>query len=281
MGQKANFLTLKSSFTNLNLQTKNTKIFLYGNSFILIFQKFLNHKNITLSKYNINIIGNILFLDLTLFFKTFKIFYYKKKKYKNNSNNLKNINKTLYLKLSKTLFKNFKFLNINNLNFSINILNKEFLNNKNKNLLSFFYKKCKPFLNILFQRRFTLFFDFIKQLVLLLNNQINTKVFAQLLSQLFKYLHKKGHTRFFVFFNLISNLLINIKNYKNIKFKSEIKGLKFLIKGRLQGKMRASSKFLQEGTIPTQSFNKNIEIAKQHVCTNYGVYGLTLWIHRT
>jgi hypothetical protein len=272
MGQKANFLTLKSSYINLNLQTKNTKLFTYGNTFIVLLQKFLNHKNIILSNYTINFIGNILFLDLTVFFKTFKIFYYKKKKFKK----LKFNNINLYSKLSKIVFKNFKFLNINTLNFSINVLNKEFIQFKNKNLLSFFYKKCKPFLNVLFQRRFTLFFDFIKHIVLLLNGLISAKIFVQLLSQLFKYLHKKTHTRFFVFFNLISNLLINIKNYKNIELKSNIKGLKFLIKGKLQGKMRASNKILQEGKVPTQSFNKHVDIAKQHVCTNYGVYGLTL-----
>ncbi len=279
MGQKSNILTLKSSFINLNLQTKNPKLFLYGNTFIVLLKKLLNHKHIILTNHTINFIGNILFLDLTVFFKTFKIFYYKKKKFKNIFNTNKNIN--VYSNLSKIFFKNFKFLNTNNLNFSINILNKEFIQTKNKNLLAFFYIKCKPFLNILFQRRFTLFFDFIKHIVLLLNGSISSKIFVQLLSQLFKYLHKKTHTRFFVFFNLISNLIINIKNYKNIELKSDIKGLKFLIKGRLQGKMRASSKFLQEGKVPTQSFNKDVDIAKQHICTNYGVYGLTLWVHRT
>ena len=34
---------------------------------------------------------------------------------------------------------------------------------------------------------------------------------------------------------------------------------KFLIKGKLQGKMRASNKILQEGKVPTQSFNKHVD----------------------
>jgi hypothetical protein len=40
--------------------------------------------------------------------------------------------------------------------------------------------------------------------------------------------------------------------------------------------MRASSKFLQEGKVPRQSFNANVSYARQGVCTLYGVYGLTL-----
>lgn len=84
------------------------------------------------------------------------------------------------------------------------------------------------------------------------------------------------HTRFFVFFNLISNLIIHYGRYEQIKLGSKIKGLKLLIKGKLQGKMRASLKYLQEGKIPTQSFSKKVDIAKQSVCTLYGVFGLTL-----
>jgi ribosomal protein S3 len=56
----------------------------------------------------------------------------------------------------------------------------------------------------------------------------------------------------------------------------KIYGLKLLIKGRLKGKMRASSTLLQQGTIPNQTLNKKIDYSMQHVSTLYGVYGLTL-----
>jgi hypothetical protein len=105
---------------------------------------------------------------------------------------------------------------------------------------------------------------------------IPTSVFLQSLSKLFKFLHKSLHTKFFVFFNLISNLIINCNRYKKIKFKSKIKGLKLLIKGKLGGKMRANLKYLQEGRIPTQSYNKKVIVSKQNTSTLYGMYGLTL-----
>ena len=276
MGQKANILTLKPSFINLNLQTQNPKFFLHGHFFILTLQKLLLRKHIILSNFTVNFIGNILYLNLKLFFKTAKIFYYKKKKFKKNSPQLNISEKTLHHLFSKHLFKSLNFLQTNLFVFSVKILNKELKLKKNKTLLNFFFLKSKPFLNVLFQRRFTFFFDFLKQIVLLIQGLMNSATFLQILSQLFKYLHKRVHTRFFVFFNLISNLIINYNRYKKVKFKSKIKGLKLLIKGKLQGKMRANLKYLQEGKIPTQSFNKKVDIAKQSICTLYGVYGLTL-----
>lgn len=278
MGQKANIITLKSSFTSLNLQTNNSKFFLYGYFFIIALKKLLLRKHILLSSYTLNFIGNSLFINLKIFFKTAKIFYFKKFFFRR----VTTINKIkLHNLFSKKLFKSLNFLKTNLFIFSIKILNKELRLKKSKNLLKFYFIKCKPFLNILFQRRFTFFFDFVKQIVLLLQGLMTSANFLHILSQLFKYLHKRAHTRFFVFFNLISNLIVNINRYKDVNFKSKIKGLKLLIKGKLQGKMRANVKYLQEGKMPTQSFNKNVDISKQHICTLYGTYGLTLWLYRT
>ena len=279
MSQKANILTLKPSFFNLNLQTQNSKFFLYGYVFIETLKKVLFRKNIILLNFTTNFIGNIYVLNFQVFFKTAKIFFLKKKKFQKKVVVLKNTH--THKAFSRILFKTLQFLKINLFIFSIKILNKELKLKKNKMLLKLFFMKSKPFLNILFQRRFTFFFDFLKNIVLLMQGLMNANAFLQTLSHLFKYLHKRMHTRFFVFFNLISNLILNYGRYEKIKFKSEIKGLKLLIKGKIQGKMRANSKYLQEGKIPTQSFNKHVDISKQNVCTLYGVFGLTLWIYRT
>jgi hypothetical protein len=276
MGQKANIITLRQSFINLNLQTQQPKVFLFGMLFILAVKKLALKKNIVLSKHTLNFVGNKLFLNLVFFFKTAKVFFYKKKKFKKNINKIKNTNNSLHVLFSNLLFKQLNFLKTNLMIFSIRVLNKEFNLKINKLLLTFFFKKTKPFLNILFQRRFTLFFDFLKQVVLLMQNLLDVKSFLQIICQIFKHLHKKAHTKFFVFFNLISNLIINFNLLKKTHYTSQIKGLKLLIKGRLQGKMRASSKYLIEGTIPAQNLNKNIEYATQGVSTIYGVYGLTL-----
>lgn len=273
MGQKANILTLKQSYINLHLQTQYVTYFFRGHIFILNLKKLLLRKNIFIIKYTLNFIGNILFLNLELFFKTTKIFYYKKKNYKKFNLLLKQKGHSVF---NKNLFENLKMLKINILIFNIAIHNKELGTLKNKKMLIFFYKQSKFFLNIIFQRRFTLFFDFLKQIVLLINGFSDSTTFIVLLSQIFKHLHKKKHARFFIFFNLISNLILNINRYQKYKFQSEIKGLKLLVKGRIRGKMRASLKYMQEGKIPSQSFNKKINAVKQHVNTLYGVYGLTL-----
>jgi len=280
MGQKANLITLRQSYINLNLQTQQPKIFLFGMLFILAFKKLALKKNIVISKHILNFVGNKLFLNLMVFFKTAKVFYYKKKKFKKNIKEIKNTTKAKHLLFSNLLFKQLFFIKTNLIIFSIKVLNKEFNSKLNKLLLTFFFKKTKSFLNILFQRRFTLFFDFLKQVVLLMQNLLDAKSFLHVVCQIFKNLHKKAHTKFFVFFNLISNLIINFNLLKKSDYTLQIKGLKLLVKGRLQGKMRASSKYLIEGTIPAQNLNKNIEYATQGVSTIYGIYGLTLWLHR-
>ena len=109
---------------------------------------------------------------------------------------------------------------------------------------------------------------------------INEKTFLYAWTLLFRYLHKQAHTKFFIFFNLVINLILNVTQYKKIKTKSKIKGLKLIIKGRLQGKMRASLKCLQDGKIPSQSIDKYVTVVKHSACTVYGVYGLTLWIYK-
>lgn len=274
MSQKANILTLKPSFYNLNLQTQNSKFFIHGYIFIETLKKVLLRKNIILLNFTTNFIGNVYVLNFQVFYKTAKIFFFKKKKFEKRV--VPQENKKIHNTFSQILFKTLQFLKINLFVFSVKILNKELKLKKNKMLLQLFFIKSKPFLSILFQRRFTFFFDFLKNVVLLIQGLITADAFLQTLSQLFKYLHKRIHSRFFVFFNLVSNLILNYSRYEKIKFKSEIKGLKLLIKGKIQGKMRANSKYLQEGKIPTQSFNKDVKVAKQSVCTLYGVFGLTL-----
>lgn len=273
MSQKSNNTTLRTSFFNLHLQKQlvgeNLKIF----PFLAIFKKFLFKKGILLTKCLLNFVNNALFLRLELFFKTAQVFFYKKQKYIQKKRHQKSFKK--HCLFSKNLLSNLSFFRIRALIFSISIKNNELSKEVGKFLLNFLFIKSKSFLNILFQRRFTLFFDFIKQAVLLLQNLVCGKTFILLLAQLFKHLHKKVHTRFFIFFNLISSLLITMDTSKVLKG-PKLQGLKLQINGRLRGKMRASTKTLQEGKIPNQSFDQKIEISQQHVYTTYGVYGLTL-----
>jgi len=102
-----------------------------------------------------------------------------------------------------------------------------------------------------------------------------------LLGQIFKVLPKKTHNRFLVFLELVFKFLLikKLSSKRNIFF-STIKGIKFIVNGKIRGKMRSSSKCISVGTIPIQSLNKNIEFSKTHVYTLYGAFGFQIWLYR-
>ena len=278
MGQKGNLITLRNFFINFNLQNQNSKAFLLSLFFIFTLNKLASKKKILISNFLVNTVGGKLFLNLTLFYNTAKLLLYKKKIKFLKQNNINFFSKkNLHLNFINNLFKRFKLLKINLFIFNIKILNLDL--KKDKKVLLFFFLKCKSFIHILFKRRYSLFFDFIKQVVLLLKNLISINAFIKIVSFLFRFLHKNLHSRFLFFWDLISSLIIN-NSYIKKKLNSNIKGLKLLLKGRIKGKMRASSHFIQKGSIPTQTIKKKVEFINCQSRTVYGVYGLTLWIYR-
>jgi hypothetical protein len=277
MGQKANILTLRNVKKNLNLINENSKQFLYGFQFLSFFEKLLSNKNIFVSKKTLNINGNQSFLNLDIFYKTNKITNYKikgslRKKIKRNPIFI-NKNK----KLSFLFYKQLQFLKTTRFIFNIKNLNKSV----SKRTLVFFYHKLKRFLGVLFTRRFNLFIDFLKITTLFYENKIDCSCFLFFIGQIFKSLHKRKHNRFLFFLNLVFQLLIK-KIPKTIKLLegNEIKGFKFIINGKLQGKTRATSKCIRIGAVPIQSIGKNIEFSRKDVHTIYGTFGLKLWIFR-
>ena len=97
----------------------------------------------------------------------------------------------------KTYFFN-QFKSLSNNLVSIRIIN---LNSKiNKSSLNLFYKSFKRFVGVLFSRRFNLFIDFLKINSLFLHSQVSTKIYLNLLGQIFRILPKSKHGRFLVFF---------------------------------------------------------------------------------
>ena len=67
------------------------------------------------------------------------------------------------------------------------------------------------------------------------------------------------------------------------KFKSiydKILGMKFIISGKIKGKLRARNTSIQIGLIPISTHNKNIEFSKTSVFTIYGTYGIKLWVYK-
>jgi hypothetical protein len=278
MGQKSNILTVRNVKSNLNLKKNNSKLFLYGFQFLELLNTLISKKDVLLTEKTLNFVNNQCFYNLELFYRTKKIVSYKNKK----KMHLKNDNspKTVFAKqnsLLKLFSNQFKNLQSNLFVFHVKVLN----NLVDKNVVLQLFRTFRSFFYVLFNRRFNLFVDFLKFTFLLYIGKIPISAYLLLLGQIFKVLPKKTHNRFLVFLELVFKFLLikKLSSKRNIFF-STIKGIKFIMNGKIRGKMRSSSKCISVGTIPIQSLDKNIEFSKTHVYTLYGAFGFQIWLYR-
>jgi hypothetical protein len=235
-------------------------------------------KEILLTEKTFNIVNNQCFYNLELFYRTKKVVTYKNKK-KTHFKNTDDL-KAVFSKqksIVNLFLKEFKGLHSNLFVFNFKVLN----NFIDKNIVLQSFRVFRSFFYVLFNRRFNLFVDFLKITFLLYIAKIPVSAYLFLLGQIFKVLPKKSHNRFLVFLELVFKFLLvkKLSSKRNIYF-STIKGIKFIVNGKLRGKMRSSSKCISVGTIPIQSLNKNIEFSKTHVYTLYGAFGFQIWLYR-
>jgi len=59
-----------------------------------------------------------------------------------------------------------------------------------------------------------------------------------------------------------------------------VKGIKIMISGRLDGVEIARSEWLAQGKIPLQTLRADIDFAKAEAHTTYGVVGIKVWIYK-
>jgi hypothetical protein len=275
MGQKTNVLTLRKRKSQLNLLSNSSKAFLYGFQFLKNFEKLLSRKGILVLEKTLNFYNNQAFLTLTTFFRSNKtIFYRRKKLSKKSSINLISLNSN-FLNLFSAQFNlfsnNLLVLNFKNINKQLN-----------KRLCAYFYETIKRFNGVLFSRRFNLFIDFIKFSSFFAQSKINSNSYIYLLGQIFRILPKRKHTRFIFFLKTIFKIIVEKAPYYFEKQSNilKIKGIKFTINGKLQGKTRADSSSIQVGSVPIQSIGKNVDFSKLHVYTIYGAFGFQMWVYR-
>lgn len=257
MAQKSNIQTIRAPEHNLNLRTNNTKEVLNLLTFLKVLNRSLNKKGILSTKTYINSTTKTCYLNLTLFFKTHKL-----SKYKNKLKNIKSDQKEIktVLNLMRTKLK-YKLLIS-----KIEILNK-FINVQEAKI---FFSLFKNFKNNLFSRRFTLFIDFLKLTTLFVNKKINTENYLKVLGIIFTVLPKNKHNKYLMFLRYLFEIIV--RNQTN-----GIKGIKFIINGKLKGKLRASSARIVIGKISNQTISTNIEYNKLHVYTVYGAFGIKMW----
>lgn len=273
MGQKSNTLTLRKKQKDLNFSgnEKESIKFLHGLQFLRSFEQLLKRKNILLVETSINFLNNQTYLDLTFFFKVAKLISYRKKILKKRNEPTFDKNKTTFF-----LTREFNLLRSNFVSFKLKIINKKV----NKKLVRYFYSQMKRFSGLLFSRRFNFFIDFIKASSLFSEDYLSVKSYLSFLGQIFKVLQKKTHGRFLSFLRTIFELIITDSKVKRLSKKSNVKGLKFVLNGKLKGKTRASSFCSQFGRVPTSTVSKSIVFSKLHIYTLYGVFGFKAWVNR-
>jgi len=62
--------------------------------------------------------------------------------------------------------------------------------------------------------------------------------------------------------------------------KSNVKGIKIQVSGRLNGAEMARSEWVREGRVPLQTLRADIEYATKEANTIYGVLGIKLWVFK-
>lgn len=280
MGQKSNTTTVRANFEqNLSFsnQTNDTRTFQCGFNYLNSIETLFSRKNILITKKQLNFIGNLVNLNFTIFYDNSKLSNYKKRTQKMQSvpivSKKRNRNCTKVISLFTSRFTPLRT--------NLALINLKVLNTQvDKPLLKDFYQKVSRFVNVLFQRKFNLFIDFIKITVLFFQKKVQALIFLNLLGKIFRVLPKRKHNRFLFFLKHIFQMFISTFNKNSPLAQNQIKGIKFILSGKLQGKTRGSSSCIQVGAVPIQSIEKNIEFSKLHVYTLYGVFGFKIWIYR-
>lgn len=267
MGQKSNTLTLRTYKERLDSRSMNSKEFLEFSESVNILKRSFDKKGAIIAFHSINIASQTCYLTINVFYKTQRLLkfkkYIKRKKFIRSALKLKKQNTyNLTAKIFNKTFKNKLFV------LNMFLLNKQI----NRKVLVSLYKNFLTFKNMLFSRRFNLFMDFLKLTTLFIKRKINVNVYLTVLGTIFKILPKKMHSKFFFFLKHLINTLIKQKG-------TTIKGVNFVINGKLKGKLRSSTLKNLVGKIGTQTISSQIDYAKVHIFTMYGCFGFKMWVN--
>ncbi len=231
----------------------------------------LNRKKVLSNNLQVIKKNNKIYGNYDVFYGTQKLLKYKKiylafkRKKLNKQNKLK---KNFKFK-SKTKFKlkNKLFISANKYT-KINVLNR-FL--RRRSLVSY-YKNSIKWKHSLFPRSEGLFYDFAKILNLIEKKLIEPRVLLYALGLVFKTLHKRKHARFIRFAKEVFKKLIEVTE-------SKVKGIKFILSGRLKGKPRSSTIKFKTGRLTLNEVDATIVSSQLHVYTLYGAFGMKLFIN--
>jgi hypothetical protein len=269
---------MKAKINNSSILSNiDNKIFLLTLQFSSHLKQFFYLKNILITNLYLIINHNVLHVSLYLFFRKKKLIKYKslflrKKKFiiYSKDNILFFLSKHLHTKFkTSSIYLIIKVINKFILfRFFFKGLKREFLKLK-------FFKKFK---NKLFTRQVGLYSDFLKLTVLYEFSKIKLHSYLFIIGEIFKRLTKKKHTLFLSFIKNLFQFLIF--KHKKKSFFNKILGVKFILSGKIRGKLRARSVSIKLGSVSIINEVKNIDFSYIHIFTIYGTYGIKLWIEK-
>ena len=211
-------------------------------------KQLLRKKGFNLHSYRLNFSNSTLQIFVSAYKKATS--HTKNNKFKTRKTELLNKIK------SKNVLRTINRFTGNKLHVALKILN---LNNHNQQ------NKSKPNVNL---SRFRI--PEIEQLYpLIVNQQDSAKLLGTFIAEYIK--TTKRHN---FFFNSLSKSLSLILKQQD----SKIKGIKILIKGRLNNAARSRNRYIKIGTIPLITKNQNIDYSKSTAFTPNGTIGIKIWI---
>lgn len=104
---------------------------------------------------------------------------------------------------------------------------------------------------------------------LIMNQQDSAKLLGTFIAEYLK--TTKRHNLFFNSLNKSLNMIIKQQN-------SKIKGIKILIKGRLNNAARSRNQYIKIGTIPLITKSRSIDYSESTAFTPNGTIGIKIWI---
>lgn len=282
MGQKINQKIFRVGFKDNNwnfiynsLNDKYTTNYFIKNIYICdILTIFFYSFNIVLS--NVNIVYNknaitaqLKLYNLYFYSKNFLFTYAYSKKKNEWFLTFINVNsyKFYFFLIKKISLFILKYLKKKKLTFLTS-----FVKEKNNIKLNTSYQQSS-YLKLKLQLKKYLFVPFFKECFCILTTIVKLKDFSKLLAFYLKleFTKLKKHNFFLTFLKRALIFFV----YSSF---SKIKGVKILVKGRLNGRPRAGKKLIQVGRISSQSFDSKISSTKVTSFTSLGTFGINVWI---
>ena len=111
--------------------------------------------------------------------------------------------------------------------------------------------------------------EFLNILRIVLKTKSSAKLLADFIAIQIRYMRR--HTFLLTFLRRALNLLLKSEL-------SSVNGIKIIIKGRFNGKLRAKKRLISIGSIPIQTLKASIDYSESTSYTPYGSFGVKIWI---